>query len=74
MARPLSLAPHLCDSQVRKLFDKEKGKRKNEKLQISRTLLMDVCRKEYEEDCDELLDHGVAEIFDASSLAYLYDM
>ena len=48
----------------------------SERLRLTRVCVPppNISTNRYEEDCDELLDHGVAEIFDASSLAYLYDM
>ena len=45
------------EDTVRKLFDKEKGKRASEKVQISRMVLMDACRKEYARTVG---DHTVA--------------
>ena len=45
------------EDTVRKLFDKEKGKRASEKVQISRMVLMDACRKEY---ARRVGDHTVA--------------
>lgn len=45
------------EDTVRKLFDKEKGKRASEKVQISRLVLMDACRKEYARTVG---DHTVA--------------